>query len=103
MGAEQLLSAAGHGDAAIHEAVDAIVKAAEATVDAQRGPQHLPPAASAVEEPAADVEPEPEPEAVEPHDEPAPEPEAEAEAEDEPVDESTEDGGPSEDESPAPS
>ena len=32
MGAEQLLSAAGHGDAAIHEAVDAIVKAAEATV-----------------------------------------------------------------------
>ena len=43
MGAEQLLSAAGHGDAAIHEAVDAIVKAAEATVgvraaaDAVRG------------------------------------------------------------------
>jgi hypothetical protein len=40
MGAEQLLSAAGHGDAAIHEAVDAIVRAAEATVSTQRGPQH---------------------------------------------------------------
>jgi dTMP kinase len=38
MGAEQLLSAAGHGDAAIHAAVDAIVRAAEATVEAQRGP-----------------------------------------------------------------
>jgi cell division septum initiation protein DivIVA len=37
LGAEQLLSAAGHGDAAIHEAVDAIVKAAEATVEATRG------------------------------------------------------------------
>ena len=42
MGAEQLLSAAGHGDAAIHEAVDAIVRAAEATVSTQRGPQHQP-------------------------------------------------------------
>src|SRR5919106_534995 len=39
MGAEQLLSAAGHGDPAVHEAVDAIVRAAEATVEAQRGPQ----------------------------------------------------------------
>ena len=36
MGAEQLLSAAGHGDAAIHEAVDAIVKAAEATIGPAR-------------------------------------------------------------------
>jgi hypothetical protein len=39
MGAEQLLAAAGHGDPAVHEAVDAIVRAAEATVEAQRGPQ----------------------------------------------------------------
>lgn len=39
MGAEQLLSAAGHGDPAIQEAVDAIVRAAEAVVEAQRGPQ----------------------------------------------------------------
>ena len=39
MGAEQLLSAAGHGDPAVQEAVDAIVRAAEATVEAQRGPQ----------------------------------------------------------------
>src|ERR671919_2240098 len=35
MGAEQLLSAAGHGDAAIHEAIDAIVRAAEASVSPQ--------------------------------------------------------------------
>ncbi len=86
MGAEQLLSAAGHGDAAIHEAVDAIVKAAEATVG-PRGPRKSPAA---------------EPEATEPDDEPAPEPEAGAD-EDELVDESTQDGGPDEDESPAPS
>jgi hypothetical protein len=38
LGAEQLLSAAGHGDAAIHEAVDAIVRAAEESVRATRGP-----------------------------------------------------------------
>ena len=36
-GAEQLLAAAGHGDPAIREAVDAIVRAAEATVGARRG------------------------------------------------------------------
>ena len=42
MGAEQLLSAAGHGDPAIQEAVDAIVRAAEATVSTQRGPRHQP-------------------------------------------------------------
>ena len=36
-GAEQLLSAAGHGDAAIHEAVDAIVKAASASVATPSG------------------------------------------------------------------
>jgi hypothetical protein len=95
MGAEQLLSAAGHGDAAIHEAVDAIVKAAEATVG-PRGSQPSPAAST----PAEDVEPDAEPEATEPHDEPAPEPEAD---EGELVDESTQDGGPDEDESPAPS
>jgi F0F1-type ATP synthase membrane subunit b/b' len=39
MGAEQLLAAAGHGDPAVHEAVDAIVRAADATVEAQRGPE----------------------------------------------------------------
>jgi chromosome segregation ATPase len=93
MGAEQLLSAAGHGDAAIHEAVDAIVRAAEVTVEAQRGPQHS--------EPVQVSEPEAEPERPEPHDEPAPEPEATAE--EEPAEESTQDGGPSEDERPAPS
>jgi F0F1-type ATP synthase membrane subunit b/b' len=38
-GAEQLLSAAGHGDPAIREAVDAIVRAAESTVSARRGPE----------------------------------------------------------------
>jgi F0F1-type ATP synthase membrane subunit b/b' len=95
MGAEQLLAAAGHGDAAIHEAVDAIVKAAEATIDAQRGPQTSPSAAGPVEE---DVVPEPEPTPSEPHDEPVSEPEALGE------DQPTEDvEGPSEDESPAPS
>jgi F0F1-type ATP synthase membrane subunit b/b' len=104
MGAEQLLSAAGHGDAAIHEAVDAIVKAAEATVDAQRGGQSpAPPLAGPDAVTAESVEPEPadEPVPAEPHDEPSPAPEAlepPAETED-----STEDGGPSEDESPAPS
>jgi hypothetical protein len=62
MGAEQLLSAAGHGDAAIHEAVDAIVKAAEATMEAQRGPQASEPPARV----AAEVDDaEPEAEAVE--------------------------------------
>ena len=35
MGAEQLLSAAGHGDAAIHEAIEAIVRAAESSVSPQ--------------------------------------------------------------------
>jgi hypothetical protein len=63
--------------------VDAIVRAAEVTVEAQRGPQRS------------------EPERTEPHDEPAPEPEAAAEEES--AEESTQDGGPSEDESPAPS
>jgi hypothetical protein len=91
MGAEQLLSAAGHGDAAIHEAVDAIVKAAEATVGTRQGQQ--------APEPLAD-EPEAEPVAPEPHDEPAPEPVA---ADEEHPAESSEGGGAGEDESPAPS
>jgi len=89
MGAEQLLSAAGHGDAAIHEAVDAIVKAAEATVGPQRGLQASKPAPSAAAEP--------EPAELEPHDEPMQSLEAEG------SEEAAEDGGPSEDERPAPS
>jgi F0F1-type ATP synthase membrane subunit b/b' len=100
MGAEQLLSAAGHGDAAIHEAVDAIVKAAEATVDAQRRPESSGQLRSGPAAPV-EVEPEAEPALPEPHDEPAPEPEA-AVADD--VREEPDEGrGPTEDESPAPS
>jgi hypothetical protein len=58
MGAEQLLAAAGHGDPAVHEAVDAIVRAADATVEAHRGPElrTSPPA-----EPVSEALPEPEP------------------------------------------
>ncbi len=93
MGAEQLLSAAGHGDAAIHEAVDAIVRAAEVTVDAQRGSQ--PSGARSRSE--AEGVPDAEPAELEPHDEPMPSPEAEG------SEDSTDDGGPSEDERPAPS
>jgi len=100
MGAEQLLSAAGHGDAAIHEAVDAIVKAAEATVDAQRRPDSSGRLRSGPAAPV-EVEPEAEPALPEPHDEPAPEPEA-AVADDVP-EEPDESRGPTEDESPAPS
>jgi hypothetical protein len=37
MGAEQLLSAAGHGEAAIQEAVDAIVRAAQSSVPKPSG------------------------------------------------------------------
>src|ERR687891_2714429 len=69
MGAEQLLSAAGHGDAAVHEAVDAIVRAAEASVEATRGPRDgEPPAieAAPAEEPEAVSEEEPEAEPAEP-------------------------------------
>jgi F0F1-type ATP synthase membrane subunit b/b' len=94
MGAEQLLGAAGHGDAAIHEAVDAIVKAAEATIAAQRGPQSSPLASSLPDEPVS--EPEPEDAPSRPHDETAPEPEGEADL-------TEQDGGPSGDERPAPS
>jgi vacuolar-type H+-ATPase subunit H len=60
MGAEQLLSAAGHGDAAIHEAIEAIVKAAESSVPAQPGQKSPSPVAAPkakpqpVEEPPAD-------------------------------------------------
>ena len=97
MGAEQLLSAAGHGDAAIHEAVDAIVRAAEATVATQRGtpqPELRTPAASApdVDEPVVEEPPAPE-ETVEP----------EAVAEETGEDESTGARGSSEDEGTAPS
>jgi F0F1-type ATP synthase membrane subunit b/b' len=55
MGAEQLLSAAGHGEAAIQEAVDAIVRAAESSVPKPSGVT----AAERVEIPSP---PEPEPE-----------------------------------------
>ena len=97
MGAEQLLSAAGHGDAAIHEAVDAIVRAAEATVATQRGtpqPELRTSAASApdVDEPVVEEPPAPE-ETVEP----------EAVADETGEDESTGARGSSEDEGTAPS
>ena len=98
MGAEQLLSAAGHGDAAIHEAVDAIVRAADATVSTQRGPQHQPElrtsAASVpdLEEPVVEEPPAPE-ETVEPEDV----------VEESTEGESTEARGSSEDEGTAPS
>jgi F0F1-type ATP synthase membrane subunit b/b' len=75
MGAEQLLSAAGHGDAAIHEAIDAIVRAAESSVSPQPASNRPSPVAT----PKADPEPEPEPEA---------QPGAEAEAESAPPEES---------------
>jgi hypothetical protein len=78
MGAEQLLSAAGHGDAAIQEAVDAIVKAAEASVESLRGPRQE----SALRSAPAEAEPDEaeEPEADEAEEGP-PEPTAEAEEE----------------------
>jgi hypothetical protein len=43
MGAEQLLSAAGHGEAAIQEAVDAIVRAAQSSVPKPSGVTASPP------------------------------------------------------------
>ena len=83
MGAEQLLSAAGHGDAAIHEAIEAIVRAAESSVSPQP--------ASGRESPVAVPSAAPEPEA-----EPEPEPEAEAEPSDEEPAEDTSDAAPEE-------
>ena len=64
MGAEQLLSAAGHGDAAIHEAIEAIVRAAESSVSPQPASGRESPVAvpTAPSEPEAEPEPEPEPE-----------------------------------------
>jgi hypothetical protein len=62
MGAEQLLSAAGHGDAAIHEAIEAIVRAAEASVAPAPPASQTPLAApSAGPEPEPEEEEEPEP------------------------------------------
>jgi vacuolar-type H+-ATPase subunit H len=55
MGAEQLLSAAGHGEAAIHEAIEAIVKAAESSVPAPPSERESP-----VAEPSTAPEPAPE-------------------------------------------
>jgi hypothetical protein len=83
MGAEQLLSAAGHGDAAIHEAIEAIVRAAESSVSPQP--------ASGRESPSAVPSAAPEPEA-----EPEPEPEAEAEPSDEEPAADTSDAAPEE-------
>jgi hypothetical protein len=100
MGAEQLLAAAGHGDPAVHEAVDAIVRAAEATVTAQRGPQALE-APTATPGPAPEAAPVAEPAAPEPEDEAAP---ALGEAADEVEGEDTPTAGPAdEDERPGPS
>lgn len=80
MGAEQLLSAAGHGDAAIHEAIDAIVRAAESSVSPQPASNRPSPVAT------PKAEPEPQPEA-----EPGPEADAEsAPAEESPEDEASE-------------
>jgi vacuolar-type H+-ATPase subunit H len=64
MGAEQLLSAAGHGDAAIHEAIDAIVRAAESSVPASAGTAATPPVAAPKAEPEPAVEPAQEPQAA---------------------------------------
>jgi hypothetical protein len=85
MGAEQLLSAAGHGDAAIHEAIDAIVRAAESSVS----PQPASGRESPVAVPSAEPEPEAEPES-------APEAEAEAEPSTERSEEDTADSAPEE-------
>jgi hypothetical protein len=88
LGAEQLLSAAGHGDTAVHEAVDAIVRAAEASVEATRGPRATEPpkiTAAQAEEPER-AEP-----AAEAEEEEASEPAAEADEASEPA---NEDGGP---------
>jgi F0F1-type ATP synthase membrane subunit b/b' len=64
MGAEQLLSAAGHGDAAIHEAIEAIVRAAESSV--APAPPAARPAPVAVPGPQAEEEETAEPAAAEP-------------------------------------
>jgi len=48
MGAEQLLAAAGHGEGAVHEAIEAIVRAAEESVQASRRPARPEPPAPPV-------------------------------------------------------
>jgi hypothetical protein len=63
MGAEQLLSAAGHGEAAIHEAIDAIVRAAEASVPSLPSTAQPTPVAKPTAEPEPEREAEPVPEA----------------------------------------
>jgi vacuolar-type H+-ATPase subunit H len=63
MGAEQLLSAAGHGDAAIHEAIEAIVRAAESSVSPQPASGRESPVAVPTAPSESEAEPEPEPEA----------------------------------------
>jgi hypothetical protein len=86
MGAEQLLSAAGHGDAAIHEAIDAIVRAAEASVSPAPARETPASAPSAAPEPEPEAEPELEPTA-----------DAEPSAEDEAPAEDSSDAHPEED------
>jgi F0F1-type ATP synthase membrane subunit b/b' len=91
MGAEQLLSAAGHGEAAIHEAIDAIVRAAESSVpmptSVQR-PATAAPTATPTAEPEITPESPPEPEA-------GAEPAAEEESSEEEISEpAPEDDGP---------
>jgi cell division septum initiation protein DivIVA len=73
LGAEQLLSAAGHGDAAIHEAIEAIVRAAESSVSPQPASGRESPVAvpTAAPEPEAEPEAEAEPAAEEPGEETA--------------------------------
>jgi F0F1-type ATP synthase membrane subunit b/b' len=64
MGAEQLLSAAGHGDAAIHEAIDAIVRAAESSIPVPAGVTPTAPVAAPKAEPEPAIEPAEEPQAT---------------------------------------
>jgi vacuolar-type H+-ATPase subunit H len=59
MGAEQLLSAAGHGDAAIHEAIEAIVAAAQASVPPPPSAGRETPIAAPTAAPEPESEPEP--------------------------------------------
>ena len=61
MGAEQLLSAAGHGEAAIQEAIDAIVRAAQSSVPKPSGvtasaPVEIPEPSEPEEAPEEDTE-----------------------------------------------
>jgi hypothetical protein len=84
LGAEQLLSAAGHGDAAIHEAIEAIVRAAESSVSPQPASGRESPVAVPTAAPEPEAEPEPE---LEAEAEPAAEESGEETADDAPEEE----------------